>query len=339
MKTLDKKDFGEAAAYITAWKHPLLVSHTIPDGDALGSLAAMRLLLQSKGIEAAAALFDPIPHRYAMFRRFGPMPLWKSELAESDLGKVDGVIILDTCSYKQLDPMADWLRATTLPKLAVDHHLTRDDLADLYLIDESAAANCLILYDWARAVDWPIAPQTSAALFTGIAMDTGWFRFANTDGRAFSACADLMERGANGPELYQQLYLGESPGRVKLLQAALATMELLAAERLAVMVLAAEAFPRVGATYVDTEDIVNEPMRIGSVVVSVLLVDRGDGIIRVSFRSKPAFTADMPDVDVAAAAQTFGGGGHRRAAGARVKGSLAEVRRIIIEHFQGLLPR
>ena len=337
MSALEVTVFQEAANLITAWKRPLLLSHTIPDGDALGSLTAMRLLLRSQGVEATAAVFDAISNRYAIFERFDPMPVWGKDMGESNVTDVDAVILLDTCAYSQLTPIADWLRATKLPKVAVDHHITRDVEAELYVIDESAAANCLILYEWARAVGWPIDRETAKAMFIGIAMDTGWFRHANTDGRVLAASAELVDRGANTHELFEQLYLRETHGRVRLLGAALETLELLADERLAVMVLDAEAFPRVGATYVDTEDIVNEPLRINAVVVSVLLVDRGDGLIRVSFRSKPPLNHGMPDVDVAAVAQTFGGGGHRNAAGARVKGKLAEVHTSIARHLERML--
>jgi phosphoesterase RecJ-like protein len=115
-----------------------------------------------------------------------------------------------------------------------------------------------------------------------------------------------------------------------------------------------------GATLADTEDIVNEPLRIESVAVSVLLVDQGDGLIRASFRSKPPSQAarsdgadpqmevspgiaashgggSEPDVDVARVASTFGGGGHARAAGARIRGVLSDVHREIVGHLQGML--
>ena len=337
MSALEARVFQGAASRVSAWKRPLLVSHTIPDGDALGSLAAMRLLLRSQGVEAIAVVFDAISNRYAIFQRFDPMPVWGKDIGESGVSDVDAVILLDTCAYSQLTPMADWLRAAKLPKIAVDHHITRDVEVDLCVIDETAAAACLILYEWALAVGWPIDKETAEAMFIGLAKDTGWFRHANTDSRVLAASADLAARGANPHELFEQLYLRETHGRVRLLGAALGTLDLRADDRLAVMVLEAEMFPRVGATYVDTEDIVYEPLRINNVVVSVLLVDRGDGLIRVSFRSKPPLNHGVPDVDVAAVAQQFGGGGHRNAAGARVTGKLAEVRTAIATRLEDVL--
>jgi phosphoesterase RecJ-like protein len=327
-------------------------------------------------------LFDVIPGRYAAFRRYEAMPILGRDLREADLSNVDGVLVLDTCAYSQLAPIADWLRATSLPKLAVDHHLTRDELADHYVIDESAAATCLILYDWARAVDWAITAEASEALFIGMAMDTGWFRHSNTDDRVLTAAADLVAHGVRPHDLYEQLFQRETPARLRLLGAALGALELSAGDQLGVMTLTTDAIAACGATPADTEDIVNEPLRIGSVVVSVLLVEDGGGIVRASFRSKPpsdrqtepraSARADSPpvkdshvermgapppgrapgaspvtfpsssktcrtEIDVAQAARAFGGGGHARAAGARVSGTLSDVRRQIVDHLQRLL--
>lgn len=339
MSSLDQKVFLDATARIKSWRRPLLVTHAKADGDALGSLVAMRSLLAAQGIDALALLFDPVPSRYDVFRRYQALPVLGTDVEVGDLSTVDGVVILDTCSYAQLDPLADWLRAAFVSKIAVDHHVTRDDLADVYLVDESAAANCLILYDWARAADWPLDEHARDALFIGIAMDTGWFRHSNTDARVLAAGADLIGRGVTPHELYQQLFLRETPGRLRLLGAALGRMELLIGDRVAIMTLPQEVFPQTGAAAADTEDIVSEPLRIESVVVSVLLVERGDGVVRTSFRSKAPIAPDAPDVDVAAVAQAFGGGGHRRAAGARITGSLNDVRRKVVDHFSDVFRR
>lgn len=285
-------------------------------------------------MDVLTLLFDKWPKRYAALQEPGPMAVLGEGVRQADLSDRDGVIILDTCAYAQLAPIAEWLRGATIPKLAVDHHLTRDELANSYLIDESAAANCLIIYDWARAAGWPIDRPACAALFTGIALDTGWFRFSNTDDRVLAAAGDLAARGAKPHELFESLFQQDPPGRVRLLGVALNSLALCADARLAVMTLTPSDFREADATPADTEDIVNEPLRITSVAVSVLLVEQGDGIIRVSLRSKPPTRKGDPDVDVAAIAQTFGGGGHQRAAGARMTGSLSDIRGEITESIQ-----
>lgn len=339
MSGIDESTFREAAKWMSGCHRPVLISHAKPDGDALGSLVAMRSLLAAQHVTATAILFDPLPDRYARFRRFAPLPVCKDAAsAASVLDAADGLIVLDTCSYSQLEPVADWLRRSTIPKLAIDHHSTRDEIADQYLMDVSAPATCSILFDWARTMGWSIDAEAAEALFVGIATDTGWFRHSNTDARALSACAELATLGVRPNELFESFYLQDSAGRVRLLGEALATLEIHASDRLVVMTLSRGAFARAAALPSDTEDIVNESLRIASVVVSVLLVEQDDEVIRVNLRSKPPVEGlDRADVDVAAIARKFGGGGHRRAAGARTRGTLPEVRqRVLSELMQTL---
>ncbi len=341
MSALDPQVFQDAAGFLAGRKRALLVAHEKPDGDALGALAAMRSLLTGLGVQAIPLLYEALPVRYSYFGGYGLFPVLGSELTTAELAGFDLVVVLDTCSYSQLRPIEGWLRSTRAAKLAVDHHSTRDALADHYLVEESAAATCLILHDWARAMGWAMDPVAAEGLFVGIATDTGWFRHSNTDERVLRACADLTARGVRGHEFYEVLHQRESAGRVRLLGEAIGSLELLHEGRLAVMSLDSAAFVRAGASPAETEDVINEPMRIASVVVSVLLVDAGDGVVRVSLRSRePRSGTDGDtglDLDVAALAQGLGGGGHRRASGVRVKGALAGVRKDVLERLGKVL--
>lgn len=344
---LDAKTSDTVREMVERMKRPLLLTHVKPDGDALGSLAAMQSILRGQDVHPVALLFDAIPGRYALFQRLGSWTMHRADAPFDGLTEVDGVIILDTCTYNQLEPIAEWLKSVSIPKIAVDHHLTRDNLADAYLVDESAAATCLILYEWTKSNRRPPSPAARDALFIGIAMDTGWFIHSNTDARALMAAGELVSQGVTAHELHRRLYHRESPARIRLLGEALSSMELLADDRLSVMTLSSGAIRRAGATVADTEDIINEPMRIAGVIVSILLVEHGDGIIRVSFRSKePLIGATgtehgivIPEIDVAAIAQEFGGGGHARAAGAKIRGSLGDVRKRVIERLSDMLSR
>lgn len=308
-------------------RRPVLMSHAKPDGDAMGSLLAMHSLLSAKGIAATALCFEPVPDRYQFMAGAKGTAVGDAAQAAGVLSQADGVIIMDTCTYSQLEPVADWLRTTRLPRFVIDHHLTRDPITDRMLVDTSASATCAMIYELARFAEWPMDPPTAACLFVGIATDTGWFRHSNTDDRALAAAAELTALGVRPHELYEALYLKESAGRVRLLGEALGTLELLAGNQLAIMTLSRDAFRRADATAADTEDIVNEPLRIASVVVSILLVEQDDGVTRVNFRSKaPGSNSHRPDVDVSAIARQFGGGGHHRAAGARSRLSVRDAR-------------
>ena len=142
-----------------------------------------------------------------------------------------------------------------------------------------------------------------------ICSDTGWLWFSNTDSRALRAVGHWIDLGARPDELYRELYECDRPQRLALMARALSSLQLHGDGRLAIMSLTREDFAATGAELDETENIINEAMRIASVEVAALLVE-GAEKIRASLRSKST-------VDVAAVAQTFGGGGHARAAGFR----------------------
>ena len=132
--------------------------------------------------------------------------------------------------------------------------------------------------------------------------------------------------------MFEELHQRESPARLRLLAAALTSIELHHQGSLAVMTVTRRMLADAGASASDTEDVINHPLQIASVAASVLLVENNDGVVRMSFRSKPAGIG-RPDLDVAALAATFGGGGHRRAAGARSRGAIDDLRRQVIERM------
>lgn len=319
---------------LESWPRTMVLSHRQPDGDALGAMGAMKRIITAGGREATAFIESNDLGRYQFLQAACGFAVWPEEDPTTRDSKFDGILILDTCSWSQLEPFADFLRASSLPKIVVDHHTTRDVLSndgddDMYWIESSSASACEMIYQWATAMNWPIDEQTAEVLMTGMATDTGWFRFSNTDGDTLRAAADLIERGVLPHRVYGELYETSSPARLRLKAAMLSTLEFHANETLAVLSLTKAMFDQTGATPSEAEDLVNEPMETGSVVVAVLLTDMAEGPVRVSLRSKAPEVCGC-DIDVAAIAQPFGGGGHRRAAGARINGTLDEVRSKVV---------
>lgn len=319
----NRVDFETAADVIEPWRRIAIVTHARPDGDALGSVAGMSVILTALNKQPVPIVINSVPVTYSDVFAGHRFEVWNDTVDADSIGRLDGIIIVDTCSASQLQPVTAWLQSASVPKLVVDHHVSRDPVADYYLIDEKAAAACLIVWEWARAVGWQVSPQAARALFVGIATDTGWFQHANADSRVFRAAADLIDAGLKPNELYQQLYMQDAPQRLLLLGKMLNTLELDCDGRLAAASITQTMLKESMADPSHVENLVNEPMRIGSVVAMLLFVEQGDGIVRVSFRSKRG-------VDVASLAQRFGGGGHTRAAGAKISGTLAAVREQVL---------
>jgi phosphoesterase RecJ-like protein len=325
-------EYHNVRAWLEDCRKPLVISHRRPDGDAVGAIAAMTLALRGLGLEPLPTLYEPFPPRYVMLENVLEWRRWDQE-RDALATECDAVVVLDTCSWSQLGPIADFLPRGPRT-LAIDHHPTRDTVAsrpgDLGLFDESAGAVCLILAEWMRATGVPVTEEIATALYVGMATDTGWFRFPNTDARMLRVAAELLDAGAPAAAVYQSVYHQDRPERLRLIGRMLQTLELHAADRLAVMMLRQADFQAVGADRSMTEDLVNEAARLGSTEATLLFIEEPDGVVRVNFRSKTT-------LDVSVLAKQFGGGGHARAAGARPQGSWDDlVPRIIAATTEAL---
>ena len=299
----------------------LLLTHIHPDGDGLGSMAALASAARAAGKTVYLHLPEGAPQRYAALLG-GEAPACAD--AAGDLADAaDAIVVLDTSALSQLtasQPVLDGRRAKTL---VVDHHLTGDAIADVAWVDTSASACGVMTLELIEALGWPIDTAAAEALAAAITSDTGWMRFENTDARTLRAMADLLARGVRPDRLYERLYLNDRPQRLALTARALQSIELHAGGRIGTMQLLRGDFAATDARPDETENVVNELLRIGSVEVAIMLIENTD-TIRVNLRSRGS-------VDVAAIARRFGGGGHARAAGLRSTEPVETLTRHLVE--------
>ena len=323
---VDNATFQKAVELIDKSSNVLITTHTRPDGDACGCVAAMYDVLTALGKKAKFIFLSEIPEWYEfLFTEKPPIigqTIQLEELKQGQFGEFDLIIIIDTNSNSQLPQFDQYLKHTDKPVLVIDHHVTSDGLGDVELIDTTAAATALIVLDFLKYATWPITEKIAQALFVAVATDTGWFRFSNTDARTFRSCADLIDAGANPAQIYHDLYQNFSLARFKLMAAMLNTLELHFDGRYATQHFTLQDFERSGATHKDTENLIDECRRISTVEVAALFVELKDGRIRCSLRSRGA-------VDVRKIAQKFGGGGHKMAAGAYLPGPLENAKKLI----------
>ena len=311
----DAKDAKAAVARRLAEARSLLVvSHARPDGDALGSMSALAEAARAAGKSAVTVLPGKadVPEAYG-FLFPTDRPRGGAEFAAL-ADAADVVVIVDTCAFGQLDGLEAVLRPRRERIVVVDHHVTRDEVGSVQWTDPTAAAAGLMVGEMIAELGWPVTPAVRDALWTAIAADTGWFRFSNTDGRCLRAAAGLVDAGVRVDELYRRLFQADRPQRVQLLKRMLESLDLPGDRRIAAMTLRAADFAATGARMDETEDLINEALRMASVEVAILLVETtdldGGPCVRGSLRSRGG-------VDVAAVAKGFGGGGHARAAGLR----------------------
>ena len=301
----------------------LVTTHVRPDGDALGTTAALVLGMRAKGIEAEVLLLSHLPRKYAfIYQENGIVhhDVEKGWPAEGfPFGRFDALLVADTGTWSQLPGLEERIRGWSVPKLVLDHHLTQQDWADVKLVDTQAAAAAEVAAElldaWGVAFDRGIAD----ALYLGIATDTGWFQFANTRPGTLRLAARLMEAGVDTDRMYRLLYQNERAERIALQARAQQSLQLLEGGRLATMRVGKVDFAETNAHVPDTENLINIPLQIRTVEVSILFVEQPEGgPIRISLRSKGG-------VDVARFAETFGGGGHARASGLKLDGGINEA--------------
>jgi phosphoesterase RecJ-like protein len=328
----------------------LVTTHVRPDGDALGTAAALVLGMRKANVPAEVLLLSHLPRKYSFVFTDHDVPYtdveagWPGEgsgVAVQGSGEAgargdarsipaspnpeppplnpfferfDTLLVVDTGTWGQLPGLRERIANWNVPKLVVDHHLTQQDWADVKLVVPEAAAAGEIAADLLDAWPVPFDAGIASALFLAIASDTGWFQFSNTRPQTLRLAARLMEAGVSTDRMYQALYQNERAERVALHTRGQQSLELLLDGRLAVIRLRKRDFQETGAGVLDTESLINVPLQIRTVEVSMLIVEPIDfGPVRVSLRSKGG-------VDVARFAETFGGGGHARASGLKLEG-------------------
>ncbi|MFA5293129.1 MAG: bifunctional oligoribonuclease/PAP phosphatase NrnA [Phycisphaerae bacterium] len=324
-------DFKKAIDLIKKSKSWLVTSHTRPDGDAIGCMKAVCETARQLGKTAQPVLLSP-PAPWYDFIFDAPVPVLGNDvkldqLEAGSFGRFDLVIIVDTNSYVQLTEFDKWLKTSKLPVLVIDHHLTGDGIGNVEVVDSTAAATGEIVFELLRFAGWEITPAIAEALYIAISTDTGWFRFDNTDSRVMRNASSLIELGARPSVVYHRIYQNYSPARLKLLGRMLENLELYHDGKIALQHIMRSDFDLTGAKGSDTEEFVNECQRVSSVEAVALFVELKDGGFRCSLRSNGK-------VDVREIAAELGGGGHKVAAGVNLKGSLAEVKKLILDKFE-----
>jgi phosphoesterase RecJ-like protein len=267
-----------------------LITHVNADGDGTGSQVALWNVLNARGVRAAITNPTPFPDRYR-FLLSGNPNADKSKAAIRYIERADVIVVV--------------LSDGTLPD-------------GPRLIDAQACATGELVYDMLRTVGWEIDPTVARALYIAMLTDTGGFRFSNTTPRALRIAADLLERGLDPEEIYRLVYASNPEGRVRLMGEVIDTLVVEPEVGLAWMTMPAGALRRHQVEADQLEGLVELPRSIEGVRLALLFRPLANDRIKVSFRS-------VGDVNVAELAERFGGGGHRRAAGVALAGSLGEV--------------
>ncbi len=313
---IDWKRFGEM---VRANQRFLLTSHIRPDCDALGSELGMAAVLERLGKQVRIVNGQATPPNLKFIDPAGKLQALGVDVQPAELEAIDVLLVLDTGAWAQLGPMGDILRTTKAHKAVLDHHVDNDDLGAEWFKDTQAEATGRLVVDAARELGVEITPDIARPLFAAMATDTGWFRFLSTTGNTYRRAGELVDAGARPQDIYTALYEQETLARLQLRGRILARTTTDLNGRLAYTAALREDFAATGALPSDTEDVINLTLAVAGVEVGVILVEQASGGFKISFRSR------TPKVDCSELARSFGGGGHKAAAGAFIAGALSEA--------------
>src|SRR5204863_7049871 len=316
---MTKSTFAEIGAVLRAHQTFAVLSHVRPDGDALGSQLGLALSLSKLGKTVMVRNED------GLLEKYGFLP--GGAFLQTPLGEpqdFDVAIALDTATQSRLGTATDLVRSAKI-WINIDHHPSNPGYGDLVYIDPTAPATGQILFELIQSQGLPMDPAIAENLFVAISTDTGSFQYPNTTARTFEIGAELVRGGVDVGRVSQLLYENYPRRRTELLRELLGTMRFEAQGQIASFSLNLNVASKLGVKPEDNEGLIDHLRAIRGVIAAVFFEELADGKVRVSMRSK------NEGIDVSAICQKFGGGGHKLAAGARVRGTLAEVESRILE--------
>jgi len=304
-----------------------VLSHVRPDGDALGSQLALGLSLKQLGKDVRIWNEDGMLEKYSFLPNANLLTKPPAEPED-----VDVAIALDTAIQNRLGTTLPAIRSAKV-WINVDHHPSNPGYGDLVYIDSKSPATGQILFELIKDQELSIDPAIAENLYVAISTDTGSFQYPNTTARTFEIAAELVRRGVDVGRVSQLTYENYPRRRIELLRDLLDTMRFTANDRVASFSLSLETAKKLGVSPEDNEGLIDHLRAIRGVIVAVFFEELADGKVRVSMRSK------SEKVNVCAICEKFGGGGHVLAAGARVRGALAELEKKILEEVRDVVSR
>ncbi|MGN0647422.1 MAG: bifunctional oligoribonuclease/PAP phosphatase NrnA [Oscillospiraceae bacterium] len=311
---------GQTAAFLRECSDVHILIHRSPDGDCIGSGYALYAVLTAFGVRARVCCADPIPPMYRFltegvaFEEFAPQT----------------VIAVDVADLQLLGDLREQYEGKI--DLCIDHHISNTGYAAANFWNANASAACEVLYTLLKSMQFPITKQIALCLYTGMATDTGCFKFSNAGADTFAAVADL-KRMFDLPyaSLNRQLFDVKSKGRMALDARLMQAVQMSADDRIALLYLPYAWMEELGVTANEVDGASNLPLQIAGVEIGILVKEQPEGGYRISMRA-----GDHADVSVIC--RHFGGGGHVKAGGCSIaEGTPEAVCKMLMEVSEAML--
>lgn len=317
-------DWSELVEVIRTHERFVITSHIRPDADALGSELGLGRALQKLGKQVRIVNASPTPARLQFLDPDKTILVLGQGIQDAEALDTEVHLIVDTSAWVQLGDVARIFRKTEAKKYVIDHHVSSDDMGAREFKDVTAEATGTLIFDLVEALGVQVDKEIGEPLFCAIATDTGWFRFPSTRRKTMEVIGSLIDAGIAPYQYYSLLYEQFTLGRMKLAGRALERMKLECNGELSHTFVRFDDYAETGAEPADTEDLVNECLRVKGTTCALIAIEQPNRQVKVSFRSRPG-------VNVAAVAEQFQGGGHKQAAGAILTGPLEKAHKVTLK--------
>ncbi len=309
-------DAAIIAQEILKYQEAVVISHTSPDADAVGSLMGITLAMEQKGIKVTPYLKDGIPY----FCRF--MTGDTAVIRELPAVMPPLLIFVDASNLQRCGLSAEdiaGLKSRGVKRIIqIDHHVNHEFDSDMAIVDTHAPATAVLIYQFLPVLGCQLTQQIATALLAGLTVDTGKFSFSNTNADAHRTAAALIDAGADFTGINLHLYESLKAEAFNLLKCAMNSIQSTENNQLVWATLRASDYSKCNAKSEDTEGIIDFVRRVNGNKIAILFSDRNN-VVRVSLRSRDG-------INVGLLANSFGGGGHAPAAGIKFdNGNLDEV--------------
>jgi bifunctional oligoribonuclease and PAP phosphatase NrnA len=304
--------------------HFLVTSHVNPDGDGLASMLACGRILRSLGKQVWLVTDGFLSPRYGYLPQLDTVVAYRDGL-EDEL-PVANVITVDVPVLSRLERV-ERLIPGDAAILKIDHHPADEHFGSFNYVDTAVSSTAELVYYLCLVLEIPFDAALATWIYTGIAFDTGRFRFSSTTPNALVIAGEMVRAGANPQRIAEQLFYEYRPTTLSLLTSTLQSLEYFLDGRVAVLSLDHALLSQPRYRDEDADGFVDYAVSLQGVEVALFLREHNPGEIRVSLRAKNAF-------DVREVAEIFGGGGHRKAAGARWSGTLEEIKARLVSEIQ-----
>lgn len=309
MNNISVKD---VCAALLAQDRILIITHQSPDGDTFGSGYALYYALRYLGKRVRVVCSDPPPERY----------LFMLEGYEEDDFSPNFIVAVDLADRQLFGAKYEHLADRV--DICIDHHPSNTRYARRVLLRPRASAACEIMYDVIKKLGVPIDTRIGTCLYTGIATDTGCFRFSNTTAKAHLIAARMMACGVDEAKINRLMFETKSISRVAIEREVLGSIDYYFDNRCALIYITREMLKATGADESELEGVSTLPRQIEGVQVGVLLRERESGEFKVSIRTNDGF-------DASKICGELGGGGHMKAAGCVVPGNLEHAKQLVLQ--------